>query len=508
MLDLGRGRRWLVAAGARLGGAPPEEVGAMRKTLAWLYLAGGTIGGVSVALPHSAAANDVALLTNVGVAFAGGALLHALPDRLPGWFFHLALVAGTLLITRALHYSGDAASPYAFWYLWVGLYAFYFFATAEAGLHVALVGAAYGVLLYDDPGTGAVARWLTTVATLIVTGLVIDMFSRRLRRHVAEAAAIADNLATISRAVRDLSRRMQPGSMRPGLCDTALRIADASFVVLLEPAADGSALAVTATAGVDLEKRRVDFMEPGGAVRAFASREALFVADAVGDQRVNQDLVGETGAISCLFQPVIRDDRPIGVMVVAWRRSMTRMPENVATLIDLLAGEAAIALERADLHERLERMARTDELTGLPNRRAWHEELPRELGRARREEKPLSLVMLDLDGFKRFNDSLGHLAGDRLLKQVAAGWRSQLRVTDVLVRLGGDEFGLILPACGQQEALALVDRLRHAMPASQTCSAGVAPWRSRETVETLVARADSALYAAKSAGRDRVTVAE
>jgi diguanylate cyclase (GGDEF)-like protein len=91
---------------------------------------------------------------------------------------------------------------------------------------------------------------------------------------------------------------------------------------------------------------------------------------------------------------------------------------------------------------------------------------------------------------------------------VAAAWRSQLRVTDVLVRLGGDEFGLILPTCGEQEALALVARLRAAMPASQTSSAGVASWRGAESVEALVSRADSALYAAKSAGRDRVVVDE
>jgi diguanylate cyclase (GGDEF)-like protein len=151
--------------------------------------------------------------------------------------------------------------------------------------------------------------------------------------------------------------------------------------------------------------------------------------------------------------------------------------------------------------------ARTDDLTGLPNRRAWEEQLPRELGRAAREEAPVCVAMLDLDHFKDYNDDSGHQAGDRLLKQSASAWTTQLRTTDMLARYGGEEFALVLPGCTLSDGQLLVERLRAAMPDGQTVSAGIAQWDGKETPELLVGRADRALYAAKKGGRDRLYTA-
>ena len=110
--------------------------------------------------------------------------------------------------------------------------------------------------------------------------------------------------------------------------------------------------------------------------------------------------------------------------------------------------------------------------------------------------------MLDLDRFKDFNDDRGHQAGDRLLKQSAASWATQLRSTDMLARYGGEEFALVLPGCTLADGQLLVERLRAAMPEDQTVSAGIAAWDGEETLELLVGRADRALYSAKRAGRD------
>ena len=96
---------------------------------------------------------------------------------------------------------------------------------------------------------------------------------------------------------------------------------------------------------------------------------------------------------------------------------------SLGTVVELLAAEAAVTLQRGELLERLEAMARTDDLTGLPNRRAWEDQLPREMARALREGHELSVAMLDLDSFKEFNDEFGHQAGDRLLKEAAAPGR-------------------------------------------------------------------------------------
>jgi diguanylate cyclase (GGDEF)-like protein len=162
--------------------------------------------------------------------------------------------------------------------------------------------------------------------------------------------------------------------------------------------------------------------------------------------------------------------------------------------------------EREGLLERLDDLAHTDPLTGLANRRAWQDRLDAALRDAAATGAPLAVALLDLDRFKDLNDTQGHGAGDRLLRELAAGWSGAVRGRDLLARLGGDEFGLLLTDCDEQGALTLVERLRADIPGEHTCSAGVAAWRAGETADALLARADAALYAAKAAGRDRAAV--
>jgi len=157
------------------------------------------------------------------------------------------------------------------------------------------------------------------------------------------------------------------------------------------------------------------------------------------------------------------------------------------------------------LLSRLERIARTDELTGLPNRRAWREALPREMARAKRERWPLCVAMIDVDGLKQLNDTRGHHAGDQLLKQNAVAWSSALRQVDLLARHGGDEFAAILSGCHMEDAHALLERLVEATPDDRRFSAGVAEWDGVADADALMAVADARLYAAK-ASRDEVFV--
>jgi diguanylate cyclase (GGDEF)-like protein len=167
----------------------------------------------------------------------------------------------------------------------------------------------------------------------------------------------------------------------------------------------------------------------------------------------------------------------------------------LGTLLWLLAQVGTLA-------HQVGRMARTDALTGVANRRAWDDELPRELARAARFGHPICVALVDLDHFKAYNDTHGHQAGDRLLKAAAAAWQARLRKTDLLARYGGEEFAVVLPDCGLDDGLEIAERLRTAQPEG-TCSIGIAAWDGREEATTLVARADRALYAAKAAGRDR-----
>jgi diguanylate cyclase (GGDEF)-like protein len=170
----------------------------------------------------------------------------------------------------------------------------------------------------------------------------------------------------------------------------------------------------------------------------------------------------------------------------------------VARISDLVAQVQGQASQLAAL-------AHNDGLTGVPNRRAWDLELPREMARGRRANVPVSIALLDVDHFKRYNDRFGHQAGDELLKESATAWTRELRQGDLLARYGGEEFGVVLPGLTVEQAVEVIDRLRRSTPLGQTVSAGVACWDGVESPERLVGRADTALYRAKHNGRNRVT---
>jgi diguanylate cyclase (GGDEF)-like protein len=177
----------------------------------------------------------------------------------------------------------------------------------------------------------------------------------------------------------------------------------------------------------------------------------------------------------------------------------------LALLLSLLTTRALRA--NSELLARMSRLAQQDGLTGIANRRTLDEAVPVEFARARRAGQSLTVVMIDLDHFKRYNDRRGHAAGDALLRAAAQAWARQLRPTDLLARYGGEEFTLVLPACSADQAAQLVDRLRPLLPDRQTFSAGIATWDGDETTNELVQRADRALLQAKKAGRNRSVIA-
>ena len=163
--------------------------------------------------------------------------------------------------------------------------------------------------------------------------------------------------------------------------------------------------------------------------------------------------------------------------------------------------------EREELLAKVSEITRTDFLTGLPNRRAWDEELRKEAARSLRSGRNLALAIIDLDNFKDYNDTFGHGIGDELLIKAASAWGSALRETDFLARYGGEEFAILMPDCSPEEVVTVVDRLRLATPDNQTCSAGIALWDFQAGPEEFMSRADHALYEAKHLGRNRIEVA-
>ena len=178
-----------------------------------------------------------------------------------------------------------------------------------------------------------------------------------------------------------------------------------------------------------------------------------------------------------------------------------------------------ISLDKA--WKRVNELAMLDTLTGLSNRRDFMPAAQRELDLALRHQQPLALMVLDIDHFKRINDTLGHLGGDEVLVQIAHRCRDALRATDLLARWGGEEFIMLLPNTPLAQARQLAERVRESIigmpaiivsdqPVAVTASlgaAGIMPGQA-STLEDLIRRADTALYMAKSAGRDQVSISE
>jgi diguanylate cyclase (GGDEF)-like protein len=157
--------------------------------------------------------------------------------------------------------------------------------------------------------------------------------------------------------------------------------------------------------------------------------------------------------------------------------------------------------------EKLGEQARTDALTGLPNRRTWSYELDRVSHATLDAGEPLTLAMLDLDHFKEYNDLHGHPVADELLAACARAWSALLGPPHFLARYGGEEFAVLLPGVPASEAADLLDRVRQATPGGQTVSIGIAERNPLESAQAAMDRADHALYTAKDAGRNRVIVA-
>ena len=341
------------------------------------------------------------------------------------------------------------------------------------------------------------------LARVLASELERESNERDLRRFNGLLRDQARGMGAVSRVARVLATG---DDARVAVCEAACEIASAPVAVLLEPA--GREFASTAAAGMQLEPVTIQPRGSAGPGRAFTARESYFVADARTHPAIAAPLVEATGARSAVFEPVLREGEVVGVLLVIWPSPLEALPEAPAGVLRMLAAQAAVAIKHAAMQARMSRLALSDAHTGLATQRVWEDETPRELARARRHELPLAIAIVDLDHMGAFNVLRGEQEGDRLVKETAAAWRAQLRDVDLLARLDGVEFGLVLPGCALAEAVEVLDRVREATPREQTASAGVAQWNGEEPVELLIFRARDALATAKASGRNVTVPAE
>ena len=337
---------------------------------------------------------------------------------------------------------------------------------------------------------------------LYLPGQLADVTARRAaaRRH--------EVVVRTQSTLQAMTSRLAPGAdPRWHVCEAARALSAGAFAALVEPTADGL-LVSTARAGAAAPAAKGSWSQGSPAAVAFRTGRPVLATFAAEQTGADERRLAAAGIRAALFEPIVRDDGPFGVLAVGWAPPTGTVDDEAEEAIRLLAAERGALFTRADELRDLVDRANRDALTGLPNRRLWEEQLPRDIAQAQADARPLCVAIIDLDHFKAYNDEHGHPAGDRLLAGAAAAWRARLRRGDMLARYGGEEFAVVLPGCDTDQALELLERVRAATPSPCTCSIGLVKWDGRESREALIERADRALYVAKRNGRDRTHVSQ
>jgi diguanylate cyclase (GGDEF)-like protein len=357
------------------------------------------------------------------------------------------------------------------------------------------------------PESGLTSLPVFNVTAFWVVGLVTAAFSslneRELRRRRADSEALA-TMAT------EMERLHRPAEIAEKLLSSLADEFGFRRGVVLSAREGVSVLAQRGAAGFAAPAAELDAVVH----QAWERREPVLVKRLdPGTHPVLAALLPQGTRV--LVVPLFAEGGVLGAVALedaadrGWR-----IERRLVAVVTQFAAYAALALRNGWLLEQIQRMADTDGLTGVANRRAFDSALGRELARARREGGSVGLLLLDVDHFKSFNDTHGHMAGDAVLAGLAGALVEACRGFDVVARYGGEEFAVILPGCDLHESLEIAERVRRVAqrvtaPAPITVSVGVATHPDgAQDADELIAAADDALYASKRAGRDRVSAAD
>ena len=356
---------------------------------------------------------------------------------------------------------------------------------------------------------------------------------RELRKMKAEATAIAEDLkqsASIVDILHEVTDSLKPDEIYHILARRvarALGISRCSVVMALPGDAHGTVVA--AFENPMLRNLRVELLRYPEIVKALETDRLVIVTDVATDPLFDEvrTMWARDGVAvptrSVVALPFRMRGQQTGVLYLRSMVGEKALTREDAEFADSVIGAAVAALEKAhdfasvqSERERLEQLASTDALTGCLNRRALTEVLERELDRARRYSLVLTILMVDLDHFKKINDTMGHLVGDTVLRQLGDLLRREVRSVDSVARYGGEEFVIALPETGTHGGLVFAERMRQRIqqqpfgdggtPLSVTVSIGVATFPDQKITspDSFLALADTALYRAKADGRNLV----
>ncbi len=308
----------------------------MARALAFLYGAGALLVTTTLLLPHSSNTEDLGVAIPCMLAVLVVGLLLAGAGRIPVGALQTVLVLGTVLISQCVLFGGDGAAAYALMYVWIALYASYFFRVRAAVAQLALAAALYAsVLLIQDDTPVEVTYWLMGMGTVGVGGVLIARLTQAIRAQAADLSAVAQ----MANGLSDVS---EFGRVT---CEGLHQSARADVVIMLEPLESGGGMQVMAMSGSP---------EAGLVFNADGARKALQAAFRTGRPApiVNEQRRGGLhrfdGTVVGLAQPILRDGRAAGVLALAWTSPRRGLPERVLTAALLFAAEASVAIDRAE----------------------------------------------------------------------------------------------------------------------------------------------------------------
>jgi diguanylate cyclase (GGDEF)-like protein len=490
-----------------------------------LLAVAGVLAGTSFASEHLLAPESTIVAATTG--YLGLALLaHAawrLTRRRGTALFGLMLIVDGAFLAWAAYATGGAGSPVRYLIV-LEVVAVCLLASYRTGLKLAawqsllLVAVYYaqkgGVFtgfdaehrtnLIGTPWEQAVVFAIVLWTVAIATAWFSAVNERDLRRRRGDLEALAALTAR-------LERESHPGGVADALLGSVVDTFEFERAVVIG-APDGRppvALAEHGAAAAGTAPIRA----AEGSVLELATRtrttQLVKELDPAADAWLHAAL---PGARNLIVVPLHAEGRTAGALVAEHAsRAGSRVERRLVSTVERFADHGALALRNAWLLEEVSHLAANDPLTGLANRMTFGDALERELARAHRDSGDVTLVMLDLDHFKRLNDTRGHQAGDEVLRRTAATLREQRRAYDTVARYGGEEFALIAPGLSARDAQTLAERIRAAIAGNGcdvTASIGVATYPGDAADgEALIAAADKALYHSKHAGRDRVSLA-
>jgi two-component system, cell cycle response regulator len=333
----------------------------------------------------------------------------------------------------------------------------------------------------------------------------------------------ADYMKAFYSAIKKiLETKLDLGKRLDLLIEISIMMKKSDEVAIALPA-DEEKFIIRKATGTYFEKLIGATVDPQSLVGGIISKNKdVAIIDAIDEMSNGQGVFSPSEPTMKIYSmmviPLPMEDRIMGVLVLSSRRK-EYYTHNDRFVFGSLAAQFGFALENALNVQRIEQLAITDGLTACFNHRYFQDSLSREIKRSKRDNSPVSLLMVDIDHFKKFNDTYGHQAGDEVLKNIARLLREQAREVDLVARYGGEEFAVILVNCEIKMAGQIAERIRKScskmkiafgnQDLSVTMSLGVANFPTQaQQPDELISMADRALYQAKALGRDRVVISQ